>query len=115
MRKQEILRFKKLIENKINELSGKSYDLNVDDKGDEIDAAQSCFLVDMAYTNRNRSAETINRLNYALEKIDEGVFGICEECDEEIPIKRLEICLDAKHCIRCAELIEKNTRSFRRK
>jgi DnaK suppressor protein len=35
----------------------------------------------------------------ALEKIDEGTYGVCEECGEEIPIERLRANPAARTCI----------------
>lgn len=39
----------------------------------------------------------------ALEKMDKGTYGICENCNEEIDIKRLEINPSAKTCIKCSK------------
>ncbi len=113
MQKQKLERYKRLIEKNIAELSGKNYDLNVDEDGDEIDAAQCSFIVDMAYDQRNRSNEKLDRLNEALSRIQDGTFGVCEECDCEISNKRLDVCLDAKYCICCAEMMEKTKKSYR--
>jgi len=38
----------------------------------------------------------------ALERMDQGTYGICENCQEEIDIKRLEINPSAKTCIKCS-------------
>lgn len=38
----------------------------------------------------------------ALDKIDEGTYGICEECGEEIPVERLEVEPTARTCVACA-------------
>lgn len=38
----------------------------------------------------------------ALEKMDEGVYGICEECDEPIDIDRLKANPAARTCLRHA-------------
>ena len=39
----------------------------------------------------------------ALEKIDNGTYGTCEECGEEIPVNRLEANPSARMCIAHAE------------
>lgn len=38
----------------------------------------------------------------ALARIDNGTYGDCVECDEEIPLKRLEALPTATKCIACA-------------
>jgi DnaK suppressor protein len=113
MQKQKLDKFKKLISKNIAELCGKVYDLEIDEDGDEIDAAQCATIVDMAYDQRNRSNAKINRLHQALERIQDGTFGVCEECDSEIPSKRLEICLDTTLCIQCAELLEREKKAHK--
>jgi len=105
--------FKTLIENKISELTKKSYDLHVDEDGDEVDQAQSALIMSMAYEQRDRSNGKIEQLKDALNKITDKTYGACEECDHDISVKRLEACLDARYCIGCAEILEKNQRAYR--
>ncbi len=39
----------------------------------------------------------------ALEKLDEGSYGLCDRCGVEIPPERLEVLPSAVLCVRCAE------------
>jgi DnaK suppressor protein len=43
----------------------------------------------------------------ALMAIENGTFGICTECDSEIPVKRLRVRPDATLCLYCQEAMEK--------
>jgi len=45
----------------------------------------------------------------ALERIDQGAFGRCEECDKEIPRARLQALPYARHCLDCARKLEQGT------
>jgi DnaK suppressor protein len=51
---------------------------------------------------RDRERKLINKIREALERIDEGVFGVCEMCEEEIGEARLKarpvttLCIDCK-------------------
>lgn len=65
-----------------------------------IDALQQQAMAQA--TERQRAAELV-RIEQALKRIDEGEYGYCEECGEEIAEKRLEIDPAASHCVRCAE------------
>ena len=47
-----------------------------------------------------------------LKKIDEGTFGICEECGEEISVKRLEARPETTLCIRCKEDQERMEKDY---
>ena len=42
------------------------------------------------------------RLQKALQRMDEDEYGYCEDCGEDIPIKRLELDLAATKCVSCA-------------
>jgi DnaK suppressor protein len=52
-------------------------------------------------TERQRAAE-ITRIDNALKRLDDGEYGTCVECGEDIGEKRLEIDPAATLCINCA-------------
>jgi len=43
----------------------------------------------------------LKEIDWALEKIKKGEFGICEKCKKEIEIKKLEANPTAKFCLKC--------------
>lgn len=45
---------------------------------------------------------TLGKLQHALRMVDKPEFGLCRECDEPIPAKRLLIMPEAGLCVRCA-------------
>ena len=51
--------------------------------------------------------QLLNKINAALEKIEQGVYGECENCGEEIGLKRLEARPVAELCIDCKAEQEK--------
>ncbi len=52
--------------------------------------------------------KTINNIREALEKIDNGTFGICDGCGKPISKSRLDILPYAKFCITCQNEKEKS-------
>ena len=50
---------------------------------------------------RNREINLIKKYQTTLRGIEEGEFGICEGCGEEIPFKRLSARPVTTKCIRC--------------
>jgi DnaK suppressor protein len=52
-------------------------------------------------TSRRRAAE-LRRISAALARIDEGEFGYCIKCGDEIASRRLELDPAAPLCIDCA-------------
>ena len=69
-----------------------------------MDALQSQAM--QIETERRRILE-IQRINFALQRIDEGEFGYCVSCGYEIELKRLETDPVTPTCIDCAQISEK--------
>jgi len=61
------------------------------------------FLFGMSNTDRN----ILNLIDAALKRIQNEVYGVCANCQEEMQQKRLEAVPWAKHCISCQEKAEK--------
>ena len=76
------------------------------DSSDFIDKAT--FEADRSFRLRMRDRENklIRKIEKSLTKIDEGTFGICELCGEDIAIKRLKARPVATYCIVCKNRME---------
>ena len=58
-------------------------------------------------TIRGQLAERKEAIEYALSKIDQDTFGICERCGEQIPAGRLEVLPFARYCVDCQEILDR--------
>ncbi len=58
--------------------------------------------------------ETLLKIDEALRKLDEGTYGICEDCGEAISGERLKVLPFATHCIDCQERREQFEEMARR-
>jgi len=110
MNKAQLKKFKNLLEAKRIELVKKAKQtldedmtLDVNDLPDEMDLASSEYLQSFTFRLRGREKSFLDKINKALVKIEEGNFGVCEECGEEISLKRLEARPETTLCIRCKE------------
>jgi DnaK suppressor protein len=108
MNKKKHLYFKKLLVERLNALlegaektvSGMSNDY----KEELLDPTDRAALEsDRNFTLRIRDRERrlIGKLNEALEKIEDGTFGICETCGNQISEKRLMARPVTTLCIEC--------------
>jgi DnaK suppressor protein len=81
--------------------------LDPDDFPDEIDSASS--ESGLAFIGRLRERERIlvQKIDLALAKIEEGMYGTCTSCGEDIGLKRLEARPVAELCIDCKSQQEK--------
>jgi DnaK suppressor protein len=50
---------------------------------------------------RGRERKLMEKIEEALSRIDAGTYGVCDECGEDIAVKRLEARPVAKYCIDC--------------
>lgn len=50
----------------------------------------------------------ISRINRALIRMEEGLYGECEDCGERIPLERLKARPFSTRCVRCANLHEED-------
>ncbi len=73
-------------------LLNNSEDLHIseEDLSDETDLATSMINQQISCSIRDREIFKLRRIDQALERVQDGTFGHCEECDDEIGMKRLE-------------------------
>jgi len=97
------------LEQELVELSGKSaaaaderrpVELDQQSVGrlSRMDAMQVQAMANAIETRRQSRAA---QLKAALRRLDEGEFGYCVGCEEEIPPKRLETDLTIARCVNC--------------
>jgi RNA polymerase-binding protein DksA len=67
------------------------------------DAAGDLYPEEVALDLLENEQRLFVEVEDALKRIEEGTYGRCEECGQEIPIKRLEAVPYAHDCLRCAQ------------
>jgi DnaK suppressor protein len=119
MNKAQLKKFKTLLTEKRDEIVKKAKQtleedmaLDANDLPDEMDLASSEYLQSFTFRLRGREKAFLEKIERALVKIEEGSFGVCEECAEEISVKRLEARPETTLCIRCKEDQERQERDF---
>jgi DnaK suppressor protein len=61
----------------------------------------------------DRDKETLSQIDDALERLEEGDYGLCEECGAKISPARLKIRPFARFCVPCKSKLEKNEQYLR--
>ena len=119
MNKATLKKFKTLLTEKRDEIVKKAKQtleqdmaLDTDDLPDEMDLASSEYLQSFTFRLRGREKSFLDKIEKALAKIEDGTFGICEECGEEISVKRLEARPETTLCIRCKEDQERMEKDY---
>ena len=75
--------------------------------GDIYDQASSERDRELGLLLGDREREKVHAIDEALLRIDENEYGICEECEEEIPLGRLKAMPFTRHCVKCKSDLEK--------
>ncbi|MBX3211963.1 MAG: TraR/DksA C4-type zinc finger protein [Labilithrix sp.] len=119
MNKVQLKKFKTLLTEKRDEIVKKAKqtleeDMTLDsnDLPDEMDLASSEYLQSFTFRLRGREKVFLDKIEKALRKIEDGSFGVCEECGEEISVKRLEARPETTLCIRCKEDQEHHEKNY---
>ncbi len=74
--------------------------------GDESDFASLFQGLNTHHRISEKQVEMLGEIELALEKINEKEYGICEMCEEPIPVERLKVKVFARYCISCREVVE---------
>ncbi len=108
MKKQTLLEINRSIKN------GSELSIGEEPTGDIYDQASSERDRELGLLLNDRERQKLHNIDEALLRIDEGEYGICEECDEDIPIGRLKVLPFTRHCVKCKSDIEKFQAQTRR-
>jgi RNA polymerase-binding transcription factor DksA len=71
------------------------------------DAGTDAFEQENTLNLLANQEQVLEEIGAALDRLKEGTFGLCEECETEIPPARLEVLPYARYCVPCAEKLER--------
>ena len=113
--KAMLLKLKEETLKEINKTVKSGSDIPVNEpSGDIYDQASSERDRELGLLLGDREREKLRHIDEALLRLDEGEYGICEECEEEIPMGRLKIVPFARHCVKCQADLEKQQAQTKR-
>ena|SRR5579872_2632139 len=109
MDQQRLVKFKLQIQSRIHELTRNPETLRTSPQDcgpDEGDRATSALSTDLFFAQNSQNRQLVNAMREALGRIEEGTFGECMNCGQEINLRRMEAVPWARCCVNCQELIE---------
>lgn len=74
---------------------------------DEVDTLQLSEDREMSFATRSILVDRANKLAEALKRFDDGEYGLCQECGEEIAPARLRAMPEVTTCVRCQDRLER--------
>jgi DnaK suppressor protein len=76
--------------------------------GKREEEATETLELEKRLTMENRIRQEMAAVEHALEKIDKGTYGLCDNCGQPIAEERLEALPQANLCVKCKALLTKN-------
>ena len=74
---------------------------------DLLDRASQISEREFSHHLCSREKLYLRRIERSLQDIEDGVYGLCEQCEEEISFARLKARPTARYCIDCKTQLEK--------
>ncbi|MCC7442138.1 MAG: TraR/DksA C4-type zinc finger protein [Bdellovibrionales bacterium] len=87
-------------------LKNEALNISADDLPDETDLAATEVNHHLQFRLRDRERRLLSKIEEALSRLDSGSFGTCEDCEENIELKRLEARPMSTLCLSCKETQE---------
>lgn len=107
MKQEDVEYFKVLLKNQLQELLSQADDTvsgmssQKESFPDPTDRASLESDRNFMLRIRDREHKLIKKIKKAIERIEDGTFGICDKCGEEIGLDRLNVRPVATQCIEC--------------
>jgi DnaK suppressor protein len=68
---------------------------------DDSDGATDSLELDRCLALQKQTIERLNEIEYALRKFEQGTYGLCDGCGQQIDPARLEALPQANLCLSC--------------
>jgi DnaK suppressor protein len=111
MNRTELEKYKAILLAKQAELSGglrNRDEIIIEKTPDALDEVQLAGERELAIRNLDREAILLRNVRSALFRVNDGSYGICLHCEEDIKTKRLDAVPWAGFCIRCQEALDRS-------
>jgi DnaK suppressor protein len=109
MTKTELSKFKQILDSKQAELGRllrNREGIAIEKNADALDEVQQAAERELAIRNLDRESGLLRQVKGALARMEDGSYGVCMHCEEEINPKRLAAVPWAQFCIQCQELAD---------
>ena len=79
------------------------------DVGDEVDSSVNAQARELSLLMRDRNRDRLEAIEEAIQRMQTGDYGFCEECGDSIPKRRLIAMPLARMCVNCQQDQERAT------
>jgi len=110
MEQAELERFKLILETMLKNLGQplqRRDEIAIENAADTVDLCQQATECDLTVHQIESNFSRMRAIKLALARIEDGSYGTCLSCDEEISRKRLQAVPWASYCVRCQEIADR--------
>jgi DnaK suppressor protein len=104
--RKALLEEKANLEKEVANLTATSQESTVGLGNHMADDATAAFDQATAVSLRRGHVRSLDEVNAALERMDKGVYGLCDRCGEAIDYARLKAMPQATLCLSCQTVVE---------
>ena len=111
MEQTDLNRFKQILEAMLAELKDPLHrrdEISIESSPDTLDEVQRAGEREMAITLLENDSDRHRNLQDALQRIEDGTYGVCAQCDSDISLKRLNAVPWAQYCLECQSLVDQS-------
>src|SRR5229473_5867088 len=111
MTKSELNKFRNILETKQTELAQfvrNREGIAIERSPDALDEVQHAAERELAIRSLDQESNLLRNVRAALRRIEDGSFGVCLHCEEDISLKRLVAVPWTAFCIRCQEIADRS-------
>ncbi|MBP2668864.1 MAG: zinc finger transcriptional regulator, TraR/DksA family [Deltaproteobacteria bacterium] len=111
--KDMLVKMREELVQEIGRRSKATTEVGAQDIGDILDSVseERTRELDMILTDREK--RKLHQIDDALDRIEDGIYGQCDECGVKIPRARLKVLPFAKFCVECQEKNEREEKYTR--
>lgn len=116
MTKREFKQLRERLEQQLQEvhrflgrLEQETRTLELDIPQDSADLSAVNLSQESLFAQASQRRQQLRRIEGALQRMDQGSFGTCQLCEEEIAQRRLEALPWTQYCLQCQQMIEQGT------
>ena len=112
MKKTDLNQIKKILTQQLSELLGRAdcslegLEAHDENPSDVLDRASQIAERNFSHHLCSREKLLIRKIERSLRDIENGDYGRCQHCEEEISVKRLKARPTAQYCIECKTQLE---------
>ncbi len=111
--RKRLLRSREELLAEVREQVSEAAELRDEGSADIADAGLTDDLREKLHLMSELQRQRILAIDEALERLDEGTYGLCADCEEPIDVHRLEAQPEARMCVECKENAEQQERARR--